>query len=69
MSANDKKALIVKLLQQSKRPYTLKDLEKLAAKAGVVQNTVKDLAKELVDEVRINVFKLDRLTTFPKERD
>ena len=37
MSANDKKALIVKLLQQSKRPYTLKDLEKLAAKAGVVQ--------------------------------
>lgn len=53
MSADDKKATIVNLLQQAKRPFTLKELEKLAAKAGVVQQTVKDVVKELTDEVRL----------------
>jgi hypothetical protein len=51
MSADDKRATVLKLLQESKRPFTLKDIEKLASKAGVVQNTVKDVLKDLTDDV------------------
>jgi len=51
MSADDKKSTILNIFHQSKRPYTLKEIEKLASKAGVVQNTVKDILKDLTDEV------------------
>lgn len=51
MSAEDKRAVLVKILQESKRPFTLKDLERLASREGVVQNTVKDVLKDLTDEV------------------
>ena len=50
MSAGEKKMAIVKILHDARRPFTLKELEKLASKAGVVQNSVKDLTKELHDE-------------------
>lgn len=55
MSASDKKMTILKLLQDKKRPFTLKELEKMASKVGVVQNSVKDIVKELCDDVSIDV--------------
>jgi hypothetical protein len=52
MSADDKRATVLKLFHEAKRPFTLKDVERLAAKAGVVQNTIKDVLKDLTDDVR-----------------
>ena len=51
---DDKRATVLKLFQEAKRPFTLKDVERMAAKAGVVQNTVKDVLKDLTDEVSPN---------------
>ena len=51
MSADDKRATVLRLFHEAKRPFTLKDVERLASKAGVVQNTVKDVLKDLTDDV------------------
>lgn len=64
MSADDKKSTILKIFHESKRPFTLKEIEKLAAKAGVVQNTVKDILKELTDENLVDMDKIGSTNWF-----
>ncbi|KAH9261529.1 hypothetical protein BASA81_000185 [Batrachochytrium salamandrivorans] len=58
MSASDKKMTLMKLLHEHKRPFTLKELEKLGAKAGIVQNSVKDVVKELGDDGLVDTDKI-----------
>jgi hypothetical protein len=64
MSADDKRKTIISLLQQAKKPYTLKDLEKIASKAGVVQNTVKDIVNGLQSEGLIDCEKIGATNWF-----
>lgn len=59
LSFEDKRSVMLQLMQESKEVYTLKELEKLGSKAGVVQQTVEEVVKSLVDdrlvEVRLHV--------------
>lgn len=64
MSASDKKMTLMKLLHEQKRPFTLKELEKLGAKAGIVQNSVKDVVKELGDDGLVDTDKIGNTVWF-----
>jgi len=64
LSAEDKRKTVLQLLRSSKRPYTLKDLEKLAAKAGVVQNTVKDVVQGLEQDGLVDMDKIGSTNWF-----
>jgi hypothetical protein len=64
MSADDKKSTVLRLFHESKRPFTLKEMEKLASKNGVVQNTVKDVLKDLTDDVSFLLLLFDSSAAF-----
>ncbi|KAI9219728.1 meiotic nuclear division protein 1 [Blastocladiella britannica] len=50
VSADEKRKRVLDLFHETKDVYTLKDVEKAAAKRGVVQNAVKDVVQGLVDD-------------------
>lgn len=50
LSADDKRAVILKLYHEYKEPFNLKEIEVKASKAGVVLQTVKDMNQSLVDD-------------------
>ena len=50
MSAEDKRSTILKLYHTSMEPFNLKEIEQLASRSGVVQQTVKDMNQSLVDD-------------------
>jgi hypothetical protein len=50
MSADDKRSTILKLYHTAMEPYNLKEIEQLASRSGVVQQTVKDMNQSLVDD-------------------
>ena len=69
-SVADKREIILGILHESKEPFLLKDIEKLAGKKGVVQQTVPEILKTLTDD---DLVKLDKIGTtnwywsFPSE--
>ena len=50
MSAADKRKTMMAIVYESKRPWTLKELESTGAKKGVVRQAIKDVLQELVDD-------------------
>ena len=50
MSADEKQRTILSIYHERCEPFNLKELENLAAKAGVVQQTVKDVNQSLIDD-------------------
>lgn len=53
LSADDKRRVILKIYHEKKEPFNLKEMELLASKAGVVQQTVKDMNQSLVDDFMV----------------
>mmetsp|Transcript_7644 Transcript_7644/g.7861 ORF Transcript_7644/g.7861 Transcript_7644/m.7861 type:complete len:221 (+) Transcript_7644:164-826(+) len=50
LSAEDKRAVILKIYHDKKEPLNLKEIESLASKLGVVHQTVKEHNQSLVDD-------------------
>lgn len=50
LSADDKRAVLLKIYHQSKEPFNLKEIESLGSKAGVVMQTIKDINQSLTDD-------------------
>ena len=53
LSADDKRRVILKIYHDKKEPFNLKEMETAASKAGVVQQTVKDMNQSLVDDFMV----------------
>ena len=50
LSLDDKRSTILSLYHESKEPMNLKEIEAKGSKAGVVQQTIKDVNQSLVDD-------------------
>ncbi|KAI7843270.1 hypothetical protein COHA_003103 [Chlorella ohadii] len=50
MSAEEKRQTLLGIFHETKDVFTLKDIEKLGSKRGVVQQTIKDVVQSLVDD-------------------
>jgi hypothetical protein len=50
LSLDDKRSTILSLYHDSKEPMNLKEIEAKGTKAGVVQQTIKDVNQSLVDD-------------------
>lgn len=50
MSADEKQRTVLSIYHERCEPFNLKELEALASKAGVVQQTVKDVNQSLIDD-------------------
>jgi hypothetical protein len=50
LSLEDKRSTILSIYHDSKEPMNLKEIEAKASKAGVVQQTIKDVNQSLVDD-------------------
>lgn len=53
MSAEDKRSAILRIYHERKEPFNLKEMEQHASRAGVVQQTVKDMNQSLVDDFMV----------------
>ena len=58
LSAEDKRAVILKIYHETKDVYNLKEIEHLASKAGVVLQTVKEHNQGLIDDGLVNSDKI-----------
>jgi hypothetical protein len=58
LSVDEKKAKLLQIYRTSKEPYNLKEIEKLGSKAGVVQQTVKQINQDLVDDGKVQTAKI-----------
>jgi len=58
LSLDEKRDVIQSLFFSSKDVFNLKDIEKLGAKEGVVQQTIKDVLQSLVDDKIVEVDKI-----------
>ena len=56
--AQDKRITVLKLFHESAEPWLLKDMEKAAAKKGVVFQAVKDVVQSLVDDSLVHMDKV-----------
>ena len=54
----DKRKTVLALFHESREPWLLKDMEKAAAKKGVVFQAVKDVVQSLVDDSLVHVDKI-----------
>eukprot|EP01035_Chromulina_nebulosa_P020876 gene20876-27062_t len=50
LSIDDKKKVILSIYHDRKEPFNLKEIESIASKMGVVQQTVKDVNQSLIDD-------------------
>jgi len=50
MSLEEKRDKVLELFHESKSVFNYKEVEKLAIKKGVIQQSVKDVVKSLVDD-------------------
>ncbi|PRW60566.1 meiotic nuclear division 1-like protein [Chlorella sorokiniana] len=50
MSAEEKRQTLLGIFHETKDVFTLKDIEKLGSKRGVVQQTIKDVLQSLIDD-------------------
>ena len=57
-TAQDKRLTVLKLFHESAEPWLLKDMEKAAAKRGVVFQAVKDVVQSLVDDSLVHMDKV-----------
>jgi len=70
LSRDEKKDTILSIFRESKEPYAIQDIEKVASKRGVVLQTVKDIVLELVDDGDVLSDKIGVTTfywSFPSE--
>lgn len=58
MTLDEKRSTILGIVSTSGDVFNLKDLEKIGAKNGVVEKTVKDVVQSLVDDRFIEVDKI-----------
>lgn len=58
LGIDEKKQIILNVFHEQKVPLTLKDVEKLGSKAGVVQQTIKDVLASLVDDSLVEMDKI-----------
>jgi len=58
LSVEEKRVKLLEIFHETKDFFTLKELERLAAKRGVVSQTVKDVLQTLVDD---NLVELDKI--------
>ena len=54
----DKRKTVLHLFHESAKPWLLKDVEKAAAKRGVVFQAVKDVVQSLIDDSLVHVDKI-----------
>jgi len=64
MSAEEKKVKMKGLLQDSKQPFTLKQLEKMGSKEGVTHMAIKGVLEELCADGVVNVDKIGSTNWF-----
>lgn len=64
MSAEEKRAVILKIYHERKEAFNLKEIEALASKAGVVAQTVKDMNQSLVDDSLVQMDKIGAANFF-----
>ena len=50
LSLEDKRNVILSIYHEAKEPMNLKEIEVKGTKAGVVQQTIKDVNQSLVDD-------------------
>ena len=55
MSLEEKRTKVLELFHESKSVFNFKEVEKLAVKKGVIQQSVKDVVKSLVDDDQVNL--------------
>lgn len=58
MSAEEKRAVILKIYHEQMEPFNLKEVEAIASKRGVVLQTVKEQNQALVDDSLVNCDKI-----------
>ena len=69
-SVADKREIILQIFHDEKKPFLLKDIEKIASKKGVVLQSVHEILNSLVDD---DLVKMDKIGTtnwywsFPSE--
>jgi len=63
LSRDEKKDTIMAIFRETKEPFAIQDMEKVASKRGVVLQTVKDIVIELVSDGEVNSDKIG-VTTF-----
>lgn len=50
MNADQKKSILLEMIRTSRTFFKISELENLGAKKGIVQNTIKDMVQQLVDD-------------------
>lgn len=50
LSVEDKRKIILSIYHDNKVPFNLKEIESVASRMGVVQQTIKDINQSLVDD-------------------
>ena len=58
VSAEEKQVRILSIFSESQSVFNLKEVEKLGAKKGVVQQTIKDINQLLVDDGKVDTDKI-----------
>lgn len=58
MSLEEKRAAMLNIFHEMKEAFTLKELEKLGTKAGVVTQTIKDVVQSLIDDNMVELEKI-----------
>mmetsp|Transcript_9491 Transcript_9491/g.14290 ORF Transcript_9491/g.14290 Transcript_9491/m.14290 type:complete len:211 (+) Transcript_9491:81-713(+) len=58
LSAEEKRQIILDIYHSQKEPFNLKEIENLASKRGVVQQTIKDQNQSLVDDSLVHCDKI-----------
>jgi hypothetical protein len=58
VSAEEKRRRILEIYTDSKSVFNLKEIEKLGARKGVVEQTIKDVNQGLVDDGKVNTEKI-----------
>jgi hypothetical protein len=58
LSLEEKRQKMLDIFFESKDVFTLKELEKIGSKAGVVSNTIKDVVQSLVDDRLVDIEKI-----------
>lgn len=58
MSREEKRRRLLEILTEGQEFYSLKDLEKMAKYKGMMQNQVKDILQELLDDALVDSIKI-----------
>lgn len=64
LSGEDKRRVILSIYQDLQEPLNLKEIEQKASKAGVVQQTIKEMNQSLVDDSLVQTDKIGSANFF-----